>query len=62
MPRARKPQGPPTLSQWIEANIVLPDVVAEPGSLRLAPYMREIADGIGDPVIERVRFADTTPT
>jgi phage terminase large subunit GpA-like protein len=42
------------LSSWIEANIKLPDVVAEPGPLRLAPYMREIADAIGDPAVERV--------
>jgi hypothetical protein len=33
---------------------VLPDVVAEPGPIKLAPYMREIADAIGDPKIERV--------
>jgi phage terminase large subunit GpA-like protein len=42
------------LADWIESNIVLPDVVAEPGPLRLAPYMRAIADAIGDPAIERV--------
>src|SRR5260221_3457385 len=44
----------PTLSAWIEAHILLPDVVAEPGPITLAPYMREIADAIGDPAIERV--------
>ena len=42
------------LSAWIEGHIVLPDVVAEPGPIRLAPPMRAIADAIGDPVIERV--------
>src|SRR5450759_241779 len=42
------------LSSWIEATIKLPDVVAEPGPIRLAPYMRAIADAIGDPAIERV--------
>jgi phage terminase large subunit GpA-like protein len=29
-------------------------VVAVPGPLVLAPYMREIADAIGDPAVERV--------
>jgi phage terminase large subunit GpA-like protein len=42
------------LAAWIEANIQLPDVVAEPGPIRLAPYMRDIADAIGDPAVERV--------
>jgi hypothetical protein len=44
MPRTIKK--PATLLQWIEANIVLPDVVAEPGPLTLAPYMRQIADAV----------------
>jgi phage terminase large subunit GpA-like protein len=52
MKRAKRK--PVTLSQWIETNIVLPDVVAVPGPLVLAPYMREIADAIGDPAVERV--------
>jgi phage terminase large subunit GpA-like protein len=43
-----------TLAQWMEANILLPDVVAEPGPITLAPHMRAIADAIGDPAIERV--------
>ena len=30
------------LAACIERHIVLPDVVAEPGSIRLAPYMRGI--------------------
>jgi phage terminase large subunit GpA-like protein len=51
MPRAAKSQG---LSRWIERTIVLPDVVAAPGPIRLAPPMRAIADAIGDPAIERV--------
>ena len=42
------------LSDWIEANVCLPDTVAEPGPIRLAPYMRAIADAIGDPAVERV--------
>ncbi len=43
------------LSEWIEANIVLPEgVSAQPGPVRLWPFQREIADAIGDPLIERV--------
>jgi phage terminase large subunit GpA-like protein len=43
------------LSQWIEANIRLPEgVSALPGPLRLWPYQRAIADAISDPAIERV--------
>jgi phage terminase large subunit GpA-like protein len=38
----------------IERTIVLPDVVAAPGPIRLAPPMRAIADAIGDPRVERV--------
>ncbi len=43
------------LSDWIEANIYLPEgVSAQPGRVRLWPFQREIADAIGDPEIERV--------
>ena len=43
------------LSQWIEANLRLPEgTSALPGPVRLWPYQREIADAIGDPEIERV--------
>lgn len=43
------------LSDWIEAEILLPDgVTAQPGPVRLWPFQREIADAIGDPLIERV--------
>lgn len=43
------------LSEWIEAHIVLPDgVSAQPGPVRLWPFQREIADVIGDPLVERV--------
>lgn len=43
------------LSKWIEREIVLPDgVSALPGSVRLWPFQREIADAIGDADIERV--------
>lgn len=44
-----------TLSDWIEANLRLPEgVSAQPGPVRLWPFQREIADAIGDPLIERV--------
>lgn len=43
------------LSEWIEANVNLPaDVSALPGPVRLWPFQRQIADAIGDPLIERV--------
>lgn len=43
------------LSDWIEETIMLPDdVSALPGSVRLWPFQRDIADAIGDPLIERV--------
>jgi phage terminase large subunit GpA-like protein len=43
------------LSEWIEANVVLPDdVSALPGRVRLWPHQREIADAITDPLIERI--------
>ncbi len=44
-----------TLSDWIEAELVLPGgVSALPGAVRMWPYMRAIADAIGDPTLERV--------
>lgn len=43
------------LSDWIEGHITLPEgVSAQPGPVRLWPFQREIADAIGDPLIERV--------
>ena len=43
------------LSEWIEANVILPEgVSAQPGPVQLWPFQREIADAIGDPSIERV--------
>jgi phage terminase large subunit GpA-like protein len=43
------------LSDWIEAHVTLPDgVSAQPGPVRLWPFQREIADAIGDPMVERV--------
>ncbi|MEO0957085.1 MAG: phage terminase large subunit family protein [Pseudomonadota bacterium] len=44
-----------SLPEWTEANIRLPEgASALPGSVRLWPYQREIAEAIGDPSIERV--------
>jgi phage terminase large subunit GpA-like protein len=43
------------LSEWIERELVLPDGVSSlPGPVRLWPFQREIADAIGDPLVERV--------
>jgi phage terminase large subunit GpA-like protein len=43
------------MSDWIEREIRLPEgVSALPGPIRLYPYQREIADAMGDPLIERV--------
>lgn len=43
------------LSEWIEANVKLPEgVSALPGAVRLWPYQPKIADAISDPEIERV--------
>jgi phage terminase large subunit GpA-like protein len=51
----RRKLTPLPLSRWIENTVRLPvGLSAEPGPIRLAPYMREIADAIGDPKVERV--------
>ncbi|WP_371055734.1 phage terminase large subunit family protein [Rhodosalinus sp. K401] len=43
------------LSEWIEGHVELPEgVSAQPGPVRLWPFQREIADAIGDPLVERV--------
>lgn len=43
------------LSEWIERSVFLPEGVSSlPGAVRLWPFQREIADAIGDPLIERV--------
>ncbi len=43
------------LSEWIEKEIRLPDgLTAQPGPVRLWQFQRDIADAIGDPLIERV--------
>jgi phage terminase large subunit GpA-like protein len=45
------------LSEWIEANIRLPEgVSALPGAIRLYPYQTDIADAISYPEIERVNM------
>lgn len=53
--QALRPPPKLQLSEWIEANVRLPEgVSAQPGPVRLWPFQREIADAIGDPFIERV--------
>lgn len=53
--RALTPPPRLRLSDWIESEVCLPDgVSAQPGAVRLWPFQREIADAIGDPLIERV--------
>lgn len=43
------------LSEWIERSVFLPEGVSSlPGAVRLWPFQREIADAIGDPLVERV--------
>jgi phage terminase large subunit GpA-like protein len=52
--RLRKEE-PIPLSRWIERVVRLPvGLSAEPGPIKLAPYMVEIADAIGDPAVERI--------
>ena len=49
------------LSLWIEDTVRLPvGLSAEPGPIKLAPYMREIADAIGDPRVERITLQKAT--
>lgn len=53
--RALRPPPRLRLSEWIEREVHLPEgVSAQPGRVRLWPFQREIADAIGDPLIERV--------
>lgn len=53
--RALLPSPRLRLSDWIEREVQLPEgVSAQPGPVRLWPFQREIADAIGDPLIERV--------
>lgn len=49
------------LSEWIEANVVLPEgTSAQPGPVRLWPWQREISDAISDPEVERVTLLKGT--
>lgn len=53
--RALMPPPRLRLSEWIEREVILPEGVSSlPGPVRLWPFQREIADAIGDPMIERV--------
>lgn len=53
--RALTPPPRLRLSEWIEREVCLPEgVSSQPGPVRLWPFQREIADAIGDPLIERV--------
>ena len=51
---AFEPPVPMRLSEWADANIVLPEPKARPGRYRTWPYMVEILDTFTDPEIERV--------
>jgi phage terminase large subunit GpA-like protein len=48
------------LAEWIEANIVLPNTVAEPGPMTLWPWQYGIAEAFVDPEIERVTLQKGT--
>ena len=51
------------LSTWMEEHIPLPaGDAAVPGKMRLYGYQREIADVIGDPLIERVTVIKSART
>jgi phage terminase large subunit GpA-like protein len=44
-----------SFTRWIERTIHLPvGLAAEPGLIRLPPYLREVADALTDPKIERI--------
>lgn len=47
-----------TLSEWAEANVVLPEASTEPGPLNLSrtPYLRDILNAISTPWVEEVTF------
>jgi phage terminase large subunit GpA-like protein len=50
-----------TLSDWVEANVYLPQgLAAMSGPMRLWPFQRELADSIGDPGVERVSILKAT--
>lgn len=53
--RALLPPARLSLSEWIEAEIKLPSAISSlPGSIRLYPFQRGMADAMSDPRIERV--------
>ncbi|MBB3998867.1 phage terminase large subunit family protein [Aureimonas pseudogalii] len=53
--QALRPPRKLALSDWCEANVVLPaSLSSQPGRMRLWPHQRAIADSIGDPTVERV--------
>ncbi|MGB3389718.1 MAG: phage terminase large subunit family protein [Pseudaminobacter sp.] len=53
--RALMPPPRLTLSEWIEQEIRLPaEMTALPGSIRLYPFQKGMADAMSDPLIERV--------
>lgn len=54
------PAGTTSLATWIEANIRLPDTVAEPGPVHLWPWQVGIADAISDPAVERITVQKAT--
>lgn len=50
-----RPPAKMRLSEWVESSLMLPsDVSSIPGPVQLWPFQRDIADAIGDPLIERV--------
>ena len=52
---ALRPPAKLRLSEWTEANVVLPSTLAaSPGRMRLFPYQTDMADSMGDPTVERV--------
>ena len=60
-PRRKRPSASPAgLAVWIEANVRLPDTVAEPGPVRLWPWQVGIAQAISDNAIERVTLQKST--
>jgi phage terminase large subunit GpA-like protein len=50
----------PGLAAWIEANVVLPAAVAEPGPMKLWPWQTAIANAITDPTLERITMMKAT--
>jgi phage terminase large subunit GpA-like protein len=53
---------PLTLAAWIGTNIRLPATMAQPGPVKLWPFMTEIANALTDPKIERVSLIKSART